>query len=174
MRCWWRSCRSMGGAVTSRLAQCLMVRFRSGRLRHWMRVSGRWLNAQFTSGARILLDAGCQVTEKGVLDATLLTEQRGVIELARQHVVQTTNSAATMLPWRAGLRIRREVLKEGRADYSERIVSTLSTRLVRQLPGRRVPGQDSRHKTAARAVAPFGTAGARTGRIGCLAAHVRA
>lgn len=40
------------------------------------------------------------------------------------------NGAQTLLYWRVGERIRREVLGEARADYGEQIVSTLSTQLV--------------------------------------------
>lgn len=60
----------------------------------------------------------------------LLTELRGLIESARQHVAQTANAALTMLYWHVGQRIRREVLKDQRAEYGEQIVSTLSTQLM--------------------------------------------
>lgn len=66
-----------------------------------------------------------------VLSGKLLSELRGLIEQARQHVAQTANSTLTMLYWCVGERIRREVLRDGRADYGEQIVSTLSTQLVR-------------------------------------------
>ena len=61
----------------------------------------------------------------------LISEVRDLIEQARQHVAQTANSTLTMLYWKVGERIRREVLREGRAEYGEEIVSTLSTQLVR-------------------------------------------
>jgi predicted nuclease of restriction endonuclease-like (RecB) superfamily len=64
-------------------------------------------------------------------DPLLLSELQGLIQDARQHVAQTANSTLTTLYWRVGDRIRREVLKNGRADYGEQIVSTLSTQLVR-------------------------------------------
>ncbi len=60
----------------------------------------------------------------------LLTELRGLIESARQHVAQTANATQTMLYWHVGQCIRREVLQHQRADYGEQIVSTLSTQLV--------------------------------------------
>lgn len=62
---------------------------------------------------------------------TLLTELCGLIESARQQVAQTTNATLTMLYWHVGQRIRREVLNERRAQYGEEILSTLSTKLVR-------------------------------------------
>lgn len=61
---------------------------------------------------------------------TLLTELRGLIESARQHVVQTANATLTMLYWHIGQRIRYEVLKEQRAEYGEEILPTLSAKLV--------------------------------------------
>lgn len=60
----------------------------------------------------------------------LLADVRGLIEQARGHVAIAVNSAQTMLYWQVGERIRREVLGDGRADYGEQIVSTLSTQLV--------------------------------------------
>ena len=48
----------------------------------------------------------------------------------RAHVASAANSAQTLLYWQVGERIRREVLGEARADYGERIVSTLSTQLA--------------------------------------------
>ncbi len=65
-------------------------------------------------------------------DAALLGELRQLIEQARAHVAQTANSTLTLLYWQVGARVQREVLKDGRADYGEQIVSTLSTQLVRE------------------------------------------
>lgn len=62
----------------------------------------------------------------------LLGELRGLIDAARQQVAQTVNATLTLLYWRVGQRIRREVLNDGRAEYGEQIVSTLSTQLVRE------------------------------------------
>jgi hypothetical protein len=45
-----------------------------------------------------------------VQDDTLLGEIRGLIEQAPQHVAQTANSALTLLHWRLGARIQREIL----------------------------------------------------------------
>ena len=62
---------------------------------------------------------------------TLLAELRGLIESARQHVAQTANVTLTMLYWQVGQRIRHEVLKDGRAEYGEQIVATVSRQLTR-------------------------------------------
>ncbi len=64
-------------------------------------------------------------------NAVLIGDVRDLIDQARQHVAQTANSTLTLLYWKVGERIRREVLREGRAEYGEEIVSTLSTQLVR-------------------------------------------
>jgi hypothetical protein len=61
----------------------------------------------------------------------LLAELRGLIEAARQRVAQTANSTLSMLYWHVGLRIRNEVLREGRAEYGAQIIATLSAQLVR-------------------------------------------
>ncbi|MGA8514293.1 MAG: PDDEXK nuclease domain-containing protein, partial [Burkholderiaceae bacterium] len=60
----------------------------------------------------------------------LLTELRSLIEQARQHVALTANSTLTLLYWKLGDRIRREVLHQGRAEYGTQILATLSQELV--------------------------------------------
>jgi len=62
----------------------------------------------------------------------LLTALRDLIESARTHVAQAANATLTMLYWHVGQRIRREVLREARADYGKEIVATLSQQLVRE------------------------------------------
>jgi len=61
----------------------------------------------------------------------LLLELRGLIDSARQLVAQTANATLTMLYWHVGKRIRSEVLRDGRAEYGEQILATLSQELVR-------------------------------------------
>lgn len=63
--------------------------------------------------------------------SALLTELRGLIDTARQHVAQTANATLTMLYWHVGQRIQHEVLKNERAEYGEEILPTLSAKLVR-------------------------------------------
>jgi len=65
-------------------------------------------------------------------DAVLLGELRELIEHARQQVAQAANSTLTMLYWKVGERIGREILRGQRADYGEQIVLTLSAQLVRE------------------------------------------
>jgi predicted nuclease of restriction endonuclease-like (RecB) superfamily len=59
----------------------------------------------------------------------LLHEVRGLILSAREHVAQAVNAGLTLLYWQVGDRIRREILKERRAEHGERIVSSLAVRL---------------------------------------------
>lgn len=59
----------------------------------------------------------------------LLREVRQLIIEAREHVARTVNAGLTLLYWQVGNRVRREVLKEQRAEYGERIVSSLATKL---------------------------------------------
>ncbi len=61
---------------------------------------------------------------------SLFQDLRSLIIEARQDVARQVNSALVLLYWRVGQRIRKDVLKEERAEYGERIVSTLSTQLV--------------------------------------------
>jgi hypothetical protein len=61
----------------------------------------------------------------------LLTELRDLIDAAHQRVAQAANATLTMLHWHVGQRIRSEVLRNGRAEYGEEILPTLSAKLVR-------------------------------------------
>jgi len=80
--------------------------------------------------SRRLVKTTRKLTSSKQADA-LLTELRGLIEAARQRVAQAANSTLTMLYWHVGLRIRNEVLREGRAEYGEQIIATLSAQLMR-------------------------------------------
>lgn len=62
-------------------------------------------------------------------DKPLLTDVREMIISARQQVAQTVNAGLTLLYWQVGNRIRREILKEKRAEYGAEIVQTLSAQL---------------------------------------------
>lgn len=55
---------------------------------------------------------------------------RKLIEEARGRVATYANAELTMLYWKVGERVRREILKEQRAEYGEEIVATLSKQLV--------------------------------------------
>lgn len=63
------------------------------------------------------------------IDTALLGEIRSLIEQARDFVAHTANSTLTMLHWKIGERIRREVLRETRAEYGKEILPTLSAKL---------------------------------------------
>ncbi len=60
----------------------------------------------------------------------LLQDLLEMIASARQDVARSVNSALVMLYWKVGQRIHKEILKEKRADYGEKIVPTLSAQLV--------------------------------------------
>ncbi len=53
-----------------------------------------------------------------------------MIEATRGQVAQAVNTGLTLLHWRIGDRIRRQILQEKRADYGAEIVATLSRELV--------------------------------------------
>ena len=63
--------------------------------------------------------------EIGVLGA----EIRQMIEATRGQVAQVVNAGLTLLHWQIGNRIRREILREQRAEYGAEIVSSLSWEL---------------------------------------------
>jgi predicted nuclease of restriction endonuclease-like (RecB) superfamily len=62
----------------------------------------------------------------------LLADVRRLIEEARRQTAVAVNAGLTLLYWRIGDRIRREVLKGRRAGYGERILATLSQELTRE------------------------------------------
>jgi len=59
----------------------------------------------------------------------LLDEVRHLIVEARQGTAQAVNAGLTLLYWQVGDRIRREILKEKRAEYGAEILQTLSAKL---------------------------------------------
>jgi hypothetical protein len=52
-----------------------------------------------------------------------------LIAAARNDVARQVNSTMTLLYWRVGQRIRRDIFKEKRAEYGQRIVSTVGNKL---------------------------------------------
>lgn len=62
--------------------------------------------------------------------AGLLTDLRSLIEQARQRAAVAVNRELVLLYWDVGQRIRVEILGETRAEYGERILPTLSAKLV--------------------------------------------
>ena len=64
------------------------------------------------------------------LPAGLLDDIRGLINQARDATARAVNSALVLLYWSVGDRIRRDVLKEKRADYGKQIVGALSRQLA--------------------------------------------
>lgn len=62
----------------------------------------------------------------------LASDVRSLIESARLRVAQTVNAELVLLYWQIGQRIRRDILGEARAEYGERIVSTLSRQLTNE------------------------------------------
>ncbi len=70
------------------------------------------------------------VIGKTVVSTNVLGDIRQLIESARSRVAVAVNSELTMLYWKVGDRIRREILKEKRAKYGQEILLTLSAKLV--------------------------------------------
>jgi len=60
----------------------------------------------------------------------LLQDIQQLIEDTRSSVATFVNTGLTLLYWRAGKRIRQEVLKSGRAEYGKMILATVSQQLT--------------------------------------------
>ncbi len=63
-------------------------------------------------------------------DPSLLADIRQLIESARQQTAHAVNSALVGMYWHIGARIRKDVLKQQRAEYGKEIVATLSKELT--------------------------------------------
>jgi hypothetical protein len=63
---------------------------------------------------------------EAALPAGLLDDVRALINQARDATARAVNSAIVLLYWRVGDRIRRETLREKRAEYGKQILGTLS------------------------------------------------
>ena len=66
------------------------------------------------------------------ISANLIAEIKHMVEATRGSLAKSINSELTLLNWRVGDRIGRETLKGDRAQYGERILSTLSQELSRE------------------------------------------
>ena len=56
----------------------------------------------------------------------LLSQIRTLIEAGRSRAAQAVNTELVLLHWHIGDRIRREILREERAEYGEKVVEALS------------------------------------------------
>lgn len=70
--------------------------------------------------------------EKGIINTPLLQEITQLIESAKQTVARKVNSSLVLLYWQIGHSIHREILKEDRAEYGERIIKQLAQTLNEQ------------------------------------------
>ncbi len=70
------------------------------------------------------------VKKAAIVIPDVLSEIRGLIESARGRVASFANAELTMLYWKIGKRIHKEILKEKRAEYGAEIVATVSGQLV--------------------------------------------
>lgn len=74
----------------------------------------------------------------------LLQDLRSMIGETRRHVARTVDSSLVMLYWNIGHRIRKNILKEKRAEYGEEIVSALGRQLASEF-GRGFSEKSLRH-----------------------------
>ena len=62
----------------------------------------------------------------------LLSEVREMILHARENLARAVDSTLATLYWHVGTRIRRDILKEQRAEYGAEIVQSLSAQLAQE------------------------------------------
>src|SRR4051812_35476628 len=69
------------------------------------------------------------ISKEPSIPKDLLQDLRHLIEKTRQFVASTVNASLTSLYWQVGNRIRKEILQEGRAEYGQAIVVSVSHQL---------------------------------------------
>ena len=77
----------------------------------------------------VSMSAGAVASVTPSSSRNLLREMRELIVSSRGHVAQAVDAGLTMLYWKVGACIRREILGEKRAKYGDKVVATLSRRL---------------------------------------------
>jgi predicted nuclease of restriction endonuclease-like (RecB) superfamily len=87
---------------------------------------------------------GFEAIRPSVAVTGILRDLRGLIAEARQDVARQVNSTLVLLHWRIGKRILKDILKEKRADYGEKIVSALGRQLEMEF-GRGFSEKSLRH-----------------------------
>jgi predicted nuclease of restriction endonuclease-like (RecB) superfamily len=76
-----------------------------------------------------------EAASPAVFDAALVADVRQIILDARQTVAQAVDSGHVLMNWSIGTRIRKDILKEQRAEYGKRIVSALGRQLSQEFGG---------------------------------------
>ncbi|MCB1117983.1 MAG: DUF1016 family protein [Chlamydiia bacterium] len=62
----------------------------------------------------------------------LIGELKTMIDQARESIASTVNTRLAMLYWHVGSRVRKEILKDGRAEYGQTIVASVARQLTLQ------------------------------------------
>ena len=65
-----------------------------------------------------------------LVSASLLTDIKSLIDIAKTRVAIKVNQEMTLLYWNIGKRIQEDILKSERAEYGEQIILTLSRHLL--------------------------------------------
>ncbi|WP_445000811.1 PDDEXK nuclease domain-containing protein [Halomonas mongoliensis] len=84
------------------------------------------------------------MNDHSVTDPALVADLRQLIDAARQRAASAVNAELTLLYWQLGSRIHREILGQQRAEYGEKIVSSLGRQLTREY-GRGFSAKNLRH-----------------------------
>lgn len=67
---------------------------------------------------------------QNIIQESLLKDLRSMIDQTRQSIATTINTSLTMLYWRVGHRVQKEILQSKRAEYGQKIVIALSQQLT--------------------------------------------
>ena len=81
---------------------------------------------------------------RSVKPVALSVEIRQLIVAARRQMAQAVNAGLTMLYWQIGTRIRKDILRNQRAEYGAEIVATLSRQLGWSLFKELIPANEYR------------------------------
>lgn len=84
------------------------------------------------------------MNDHSVTDPALVADLRQLIDAARQRAASAVNAELTLLYWQLGSRIHREILGQQRAEYGEKIVSSLGRQLTHEY-GRGFSAKNLRH-----------------------------
>jgi predicted nuclease of restriction endonuclease-like (RecB) superfamily len=85
-----------------------------------------------------------QVNPPASAERSLLDDVRQMIIEAREGVARAVDSGMTALYWNVGTRVRKDILKESRAEYGREIVSSLGRQLAAEF-GRGFSEKNLRH-----------------------------
>jgi hypothetical protein len=77
-----------------------------------------------------MIQVSTRVSASLILPKGLLEDLCSMIDRTKNSVARSVNSEYTMLYWKVGERVHKEVLKETRAEYGQSVVTAISRQLT--------------------------------------------